>query len=128
MKKIPQSAACSLRICQFNGNLLRSGQDRRKIKRNHGNPGTFGASGFERHDCYDLRDGLPEKKSQEKIRLSFFPERKPGKKIHDGEKDFFNHELDEKYSRCYRIQNLRCGMEKDHNQIEKRECHIRTDL
>lgn len=68
------------------------------------------------------------KKIAGKNTIIFFPERKPGKKIHDGEKDFFNHELDEKYSQRYRIQNLRCGMEKDHNQIEKRECHIRTDL
>ena len=49
-------------------------------------------------------------------------------KIHDDVKDLFNHELDEKYCRRYKIQSLSCGVEKDHGRVEKREYYLCTDL
>lgn len=49
-------------------------------------------------------------------------------RIHADVKDFFSHELDEKYCRRYRVQSLSCGVEKGHGRIEKREYYICTDL
>ena len=49
-------------------------------------------------------------------------------KIHEDVKDFFNHELDEKYCQRYKIQSLSCGLEKDHGRIEKRDYYLCTNL
>ena len=49
-------------------------------------------------------------------------------KIHEDVKEFFSHELDEKYCGRYRIQGLSCGVEKDHGRIEKREYYLCTNL
>lgn len=49
-------------------------------------------------------------------------------KIHEDVKDFFNHELDEKYCERYKIQKLECGIEKDHGRTEKREYCLCTNL
>ena len=49
-------------------------------------------------------------------------------KIHEDVKEFFNHELDEKYCDRYKIQNLSCGVEKDHGRIEKRDYYPSTNL
>ena len=49
-------------------------------------------------------------------------------KIHEDVKDFFNHELDEKYCERYKIQKLSCAVEKDHGHIEKRDYYLCTNL
>ena len=49
-------------------------------------------------------------------------------KIHEDVKDFFNHELDEKYRQRYKIQSLSCEVEKDHGRIEKRDYYLCTNL
>ena len=49
-------------------------------------------------------------------------------KLHEDVKDFFNHELDEKYCERYRIQKLSCAVEKDHGRIEKRDYYLCTNL
>ncbi len=43
-------------------------------------------------------------------------------------KDFFSHELDEKYCTRYKIQHFDCGVEKDHGRIEKRDYYLCTNL
>ena len=49
-------------------------------------------------------------------------------KIHEDVKDFFNHELDEKYCERYKIQSLSCEIEKNHGRIEKRNYYLCTNL
>ena len=49
-------------------------------------------------------------------------------KIHKDVKDFFNHELDEKYCERYKIQHFSCGVEKDHGRIERRDYYLCTNL
>ena len=49
-------------------------------------------------------------------------------KIHDDVRDFFSHELDEEYCRRYGIQSFKCGVEKDHGRIERREYSLCTNL
>lgn len=49
-------------------------------------------------------------------------------KIHEDVKNFYLHELDEKYCERYKIQHLNCGVEIDHGRIEKRDYYLCTDL
>lgn len=49
-------------------------------------------------------------------------------KIHEDVKDFFSHELDDKYCERYKIQGVSCQVEKGHGRIEKREYYLCTNL
>ena len=70
-----------------------------------------------------MSDDLFEKKADYLFSLKGNQE-----KLHEDVKDFFNHELDEKYCERYKIQKLSCAVEKDHGRIEKRDYYLCTNL